>query len=218
MLRVDESNRGKMARCPKCNMINAIPGEAQEPPSEPYEAWPRPVEPAPTTYLPKDVGVWSMRGVDGTTYGPVRFEELQRWYAEGRINNRCHVRREGETEWLPALDVLTAGQQVGETRVYSPMPSPPEFGTRPLAPHNGTAILVLACIGAIVPVCALIAAIMGHYELKRIRQGLVDPSGESTVRAGYVIGIIFSILGLFFCSCCCFNPFMFNQNMPDFMD
>jgi hypothetical protein len=206
MLRVDESNRGKMARCPKCSMINAIPGPSVAEPNEPYEAWPQRVESPPPAYLPKDAELWSMRGVDGTVYGPVRLEELQRWYGEGRINNHCQVQRVGDTNWRPALDVVAGGIDLGETKYHTPASPMIEHAGRLYSPHNGPTILVLACIGTIVFPCALIAWIMGHYELKKIRQGLVDPSGESLVRAGYVIGIIFTILGVLPWICCCFSP------------
>jgi hypothetical protein len=187
-------------------MINSIPGPPAIEPSEPSEPWPRNVESAPTTYLPKESDLWTMRGIDGTVYGPVRLEELQRWYAEGRVNNRCQVQRLGETEWHSALDVVTRGVTFGETKHYSTAGDTLEPGGRMLSPHNGTTILVLACIGTLVFPCAVVAWIMGHIELKKMRQGLVDRSGESLVRAGYVIGIIFTILGILPWICCCFSP------------
>lgn len=209
MLRVDDANQGKMARCPKCGMINPIPTSS---PSEPAAPTPRATEQPTSYYLPPDTELWTMRGVDGTTYGPVRLEELRRWLQEGRINHQCSLQREGDSTWQPAMDVLMPSMAVGSEKPSAPMGTFPAYNLSQYQPHNGTAILLLACIGTVLFPCAVIAAFMGHNELKRIRAGRVDPSGESLVRAGYVIGIIFSILGILPWMCCCLSPIISGPN------
>lgn len=202
MLRVDESNRGKMARCPKCGMINPIPGEA------PISAAPKPSRELPdTTYLPSDE-LWSMRSVDGSIYGPVRWSEVQRWYSEGRINHQCYLQKVGDNQWTPALDVLSprrvhtaksshvVQEPNAEIRYQSEV-------TRRYRPHNGTLILVLACIGLLFFPCAIIAAIMARMELKQIRRGVVEPSGESLIQAGFVLALFFAIISFCLWACCC---------------
>ena len=203
MLRVDEANRGKMARCPKCSMINSIPAATV---AEPLNLPAKDPQLPPTTYLPPDEELWSMRGVDGTIYGPIRLGELRRWHDEGRINYQCAVQRVGDAQWQPALDVLAPVRAAKPEMPFTPMTESPNYVGRQFRPHNGTMIIVLACIGTLVFPCAVVAAIMGHYELKQIKRGIVDPAGESMVRAGYVIGLIFAILGLLPLFCCCVFP------------
>lgn len=209
MLRVDDANRGKMARCPKCNMINSIPASGSEGDIEPTSSSTEP--PATTYYLPPDER-WTMRGVDGTVYGPVSLDELRRWFDEGRINYQCSVQRVGDADWQPALDVL--GPQSKQPSYSFTEPTTPAYVSGQYAPHNGTLILVLAIVGifGVFP-CALLAAILGHNELKRIKQGIVDPSGESTVRAGYALGIVFSILWIVPMCCCCSWTWFDPRNM-----
>jgi hypothetical protein len=188
-------------------MINPIPAEgvgveAEGASSE--SSPPRPiVEKSPA---PEDR--WSMRGIDGTVYGPVRFDELQRWHQEGRINEQCTLQRSGESRWQPALQVLGAAEKM---TTYSPTPihytSSVQSAGRTYAPHNGTVILVLACLGAIsIWPCSLAAVIMGYSELKGIRAGRIDPTGEPLVRAGYIVGWIFMLAWLLPLLCCCFVP------------
>ena len=207
LLRVDDANRGKMARCPKCSMINPIPTGATEPTVARLTS-PLPDEQsAPIQILPAEDERWMMRGVDGTEFGPVRMEELKRWHAEGRINYECALQKLGGEEWLPAMEVLAPGRLAPATNRYSTIYSPTAGSSAlHLAPHNGTAILVLAIIGAGIFPCAIAAAFMGHVELKKIKRGDVDPSGESLVRAGYVLGIIFSVAWILPFSCCCLLP------------
>ncbi len=208
LLRVDDANRGKMARCPKCSMINPIPSGTKEPLPESVDLRETEERKAPIQYPPAEVERWMMRGVDGGEFGPVRMEELQRWHAEGRINYQCSLQKVGGGEWLPALDVLASGRHATASNTFSSTySSTAGSSARHFAPHNGTIILVLAIIGALgVFPCAIAAAFMGHVELKKIKRGEVDPSGESTVRAGYVLGVIFSILWILPFSCCCLVP------------
>jgi hypothetical protein len=202
MLRVDDKNRGKMARCPKCGMINPIPGDA------PVSATPTPSRELPgTTHLPSE-DLWSMRSVDGTVYGPARWDEIQRWYAEGRINHQCYLQKAGDSQWTPALDVLTPRRTAATSSpsVFSEPQAEIQYQgevRRGYRPHNGSLIVVLACIGIVIVPCAIIAAIMGHLELKQIRRGIIDPSGESIVQTGYVLGILFSVIGIIAWVCCC---------------
>jgi predicted RNA-binding Zn-ribbon protein involved in translation (DUF1610 family) len=204
LLRVDDANRGKMARCPNCGMISPIPADFGEssPPPEPVIDLPSDAPAQVETKAAEDR--FLMRGVDGTVYGPVRRDELERWYQEGRINYQCALQRVGDAEWQNASDFLE------EERLTASKPSSPGAYVLPASqtrgryvPHSGTAILVLACIGSVFFPCAIAAALMGNNELKRIKRGEVDPTGEPIVRSGYVLGIVFSFLGLLPWLCCC---------------
>jgi hypothetical protein len=43
--------------------------------------------------------MYKMMGADGREYGPVSFEQLRQWIAEGRANAQTSVQVEGITEW-----------------------------------------------------------------------------------------------------------------------
>jgi hypothetical protein len=63
--------------------------------------------------------------------------------------------------------------------------------------HRGTLILVLGILGLVV--CGFIgiaAWMMGKSDLDKMSRGLMDREGEGMTRAGYVLGIISTILAL----------------------
>ncbi len=85
---------------------------------------------------------------------------------------------------------------------------------RDLEPHRGTVILVLGIlsiclgVGCIGIVLGPIAWAMGASDLRAIREGRMDPSGEGTTRAGYTCGIVGTVLGILGWSGCCGLQFM----------
>jgi hypothetical protein len=86
---------------------------------------------------------------------------------------------------------------------------------RDLVPHRGTLILVLGILSLVgaattcmcpVPIGAvlgIIAWFLGNADLKKIKQGEMDPEGHGLTNAGWICGIIGTILGslvfLFYC-------------------
>jgi hypothetical protein len=71
--------------------------------------------------------------------------------------------------------------------------SPP--AAAPRQPHRGGMILTFGLLGLLCCFPLGIAAwIMGAADLKAIRAGVMDPSGESLTQAGMVIGIISVVL------------------------
>jgi hypothetical protein len=70
---------------------------------------------------------------------------------------------------------------------------------RDCEPHRGTLILVLGIVSIVIHVLGLPlglpAWIMGRRDLTKMDRGEMDPSGRSTTQAGYVCGIIGTILG-----------------------
>ena len=81
---------------------------------------------------------------------------------------------------------------------------------RDLEPHRGTLILVLGilsiCVSCFGIIPGPIAWVMGAADLKAIRAGRMDPTGEGTTKAGYVCGIIGTCLQVLgWISCCGFN-------------
>lgn len=85
LLRVDDLNAGKRARCPHCGTINRIPGELIE-----------------TTPEPPVSQQFFIDSVSGQTYGPILKSELDQWVSQGRISGSCLIRGTGQTEGQPA--------------------------------------------------------------------------------------------------------------------
>ena len=80
------------------------------------------------------------------------------------------------------------------------MPPPPQQpyqvppGASPMEPHRGVLILVLGILS--LTVCQLtgpFAWIMGNTDMRKIRAGQMDPSGEGMTQGGRICGIIGSI-------------------------
>jgi hypothetical protein len=72
---------------------------------------------------------------------------------------------------------------------------------RYLAPHRGGMILTFGILGIIGPwLCgplwffSILAWIMGHGDLKEIKAGRMDPDGEGMTKAGWIMGIIGTVL------------------------
>jgi predicted Zn finger-like uncharacterized protein len=75
-------------------------------------------------------------------------------------------------------------------------------------PHRGGTVLALGitslvltvvcgCLGCVGVVPGAIAWAMGNTDLRKIKQGLMDPEGEGTTRAGFICGIVGTCLSIF---------------------
>ena len=67
-----------------------------------------------------------------------------------------------------------------------------------MAPHRGAMILAFGILGLIVcfPL-GIIAWVMGNGDLKQMRDGRMDPSGESLTSVGKILGMVGTILAIF---------------------
>ena len=62
-------------------------------------------------------------------------------------------------------------------------------------PHRGTTVLVLGLLALLI--CGLLGPVawaMGSTDLKKMSAGQMDPSGRGETQAGYVCGIVATIL------------------------
>jgi hypothetical protein len=61
---------------------------------------------------------------------------------------------------------------------------------------RGTMIFVFGLLGLVMfgPFLGLPAWIMGHRDLRKIREGIIPPGEESLTKAGYILGIIATAL------------------------
>jgi hypothetical protein len=71
-------------------------------------------------------------------------------------------------------------------------------------PHRGPLILTFGILGiTIFAPLGIVAWVLGHQDLARMKRGEMDPSGESTTMAGMVCGIIGTVLWGLGLLCCC---------------
>lgn len=121
LLRVDDENAGKRARCPHCGTINRIPGELVE-------------SSAPEPPVSQQFFIDS---VSGQTYGPILKSELDQWVSQGRVSGSCLIRGTGQTTGQPAAVYYPALSEKQPLEEYQPgsaaspfskptPPSPPE--------------------------------------------------------------------------------------------
>ena len=81
---------------------------------------------------------------------------------------------------------------------------------RDYKPHRGMLILILGILGLVgvgSPITGILAWIFGNNDLKEIREGRMDPEGESNTNLGRILGMISTLLwviGIFGC-CCIFG-------------
>jgi hypothetical protein len=78
---------------------------------------------------------------------------------------------------------------------------------RDLEPHRGTFILVLGILSICLPCASLIlgpiAWYLGASDLRAMRQGRMDPLGEGTTKAGYICGIVGTVIHVVAYFGCC---------------
>ncbi|MFO7906527.1 MAG: GYF domain-containing protein [Planctomycetota bacterium] len=219
-LRVPDEHAGKKARCPQCGTIYIVPASSDHASSESKadRARDQNVEQdhVEQDHVEQDVegsvDRWQLRTPDGHLYGPVPKEELDQWYAQGRIPPAAMVIREGERQWHVATEIYPrlADARNEAERSHNPFAEEPRSTPRhavsprrPL-PHRGGTILVLALLGwFFCPIFAPIAWSMGSGDLRSIRLGQMDPSGESLTQAGMILGMLETILVVMVCVLVC---------------
>jgi hypothetical protein len=86
---------------------------------------------------------------------------------------------------------------------------------RDLQPHRATVILVLGILSIVLPIISLIlgplAWALGSSDLRSMKAGRMDPSGEGMTRAGYICGIVGTCFAaLHCCGLSCMVPAMFH--------
>src|SRR5262245_42581691 len=95
-LRVGKEHGGKQIRCPACQQISIAPGQpANAPPSVDG-----------SNDDAKESSKWHVRMPDGPIYGPIEWDELLKWAAEGRIAADCEVSGSGAGPWRRAGELV----------------------------------------------------------------------------------------------------------------
>lgn len=205
-LRVGDQHAGKQVRCPACQQISVAPAAA-------------------TSGSARAGSNWHMRTPEGQTFGPVDWQQLAAWVSEGRLAADCQVADSlagpwrGATEYFPALapikpplkptppptthDWLPPGAGGSDDSApfagsaYSPF-APGSPAGRYQTPHRGGLILILGLIGFALncPIFCVMAWIMGAGDIREMRAGRMDPSGEGITQVGKILGMILTLLWL----------------------
>lgn len=215
-LRVGEEHSGKQVRCPACQQVSIAPASGEG--FAPSLTLRRPS-------ANPELATWHMRTPEGQTYGPVSWNELKLWVGEGRLAADCLVADSpagpwhGAAEYFPGLTPVAPGPVVARPPVTHDWLPPgalqdetapfatPSFAAQPgtaaggqfVVPHRGGLILVLGVLGFAVscPVFCLMAWVMGSSDLRLMRSGRMDRSGEGLTQVGQVLGMIMSLLWIF---------------------
>ena len=199
---MSDESAGKNAKCPKCQAVFPVP--AADTPgassSTSFGPEPRRAEPVATPAAPPGAPMWRMKTPTGQSYGPVSRQELDGWAAEGRMSADCQVLAEGSDQWQWARDVfpaLAAGAGAVPGVQIDPYQSPisTRGRSRHLRPHRGGMILAFGIIGLLL--CGIFAPFawaMGKSDLKEMRSGRMDRSGQGSTQAGMICGMIATIL------------------------
>ena len=68
-----------------------------------------------------------------------------------------------------------------------------------MKPHRGGLVLTMGILALVFNLCAIpgiLAWIWGGADLKEMKSGRMDPSGQGITQAGYIMGIIGTVLVL----------------------
>jgi hypothetical protein len=65
-----------------------------------------------------------------------------------------------------------------------------------VAPHRGAAVLTLGILGFVCFICGIIGWAMGSADLRAMRDGRMDRSGQQMTSAGHICGIVSTLLGV----------------------
>lgn len=123
---------------------------------------------------------WYMRTPDGRVYGPVVRRELEEWHRQGRVGAGCEIRSDEDPVWRAAAHLLP------------PLPSS-------RAPHRGGLILALGILTWVAcPLFGILAWVLGESDLRAMREGRMDPAGESLTQVGRILGMAYVLLVLAF--------------------
>ena len=214
-LQLPDGKDGQQGRCPKCGAIfriseSATPDdfkheyeEVNYTPSPPSFSESPSVSASPSESL-HDSAMWQLQIADGRVFGPVDRETLDQWVREGRVGQDSKLKQSHDREWQPA-QTFYPYLRTGNNGAAPPQTNP--YGeqtyrttamprTSLLESHRGGLILTLGLLGFCCFITGIMAWVMGSQDLNKMKAGTMDNSGEGLTRAGFVIGIITTVIGV----------------------
>jgi len=207
-LRVPDEHAGKMARCPKCSSDLPVPQSVT--PADTF----RPLSGAESTIE------WYVKTPDGERHGPMLPRDLEMWRSTGRLNRDCQLLQEGWQQWQWADEVypelappkkdtfagaISAPRPLAGDNPYAASTSTGGFEiidergqSRYMKPHRSGLILGLGIASNVLCFlclpCSLAVAVpawvMGQNDLREMKFGQMDPSGEGVTRTGWILAIV----------------------------
>ena len=153
--------------------------------------------------------IWHMRTPEGAVYGPVSWTQIESWAAEGRVAADCELSESDSGPWRAAAELIP--QLSMNQGPVAPQPAPGNYpydvggaaeASGYVAPHRGGLLVFLGFLGfgligmcpVFSPILGLITWVMASRDLGDMRAGRMDKSGERLTQAGWVMGIILSLL------------------------
>jgi ribosomal protein S27E len=209
-LRIGDEHAGKQVRCPACQQISIAPAPGTAVTTLGAAA-------AGTN------ATWHMRTPEGQTYGPATWSQLEGWVSEGRLAADCQVAENAAGPWRGAAEIFPALTPVKPlpatpapptvhawlppdvshdqnapfaASAYSPLQTASRASGQYVVPHRGGLILILGLLGFAIncPIFCFMAWVMGSADLREMRAGRMDPSGEPLTQVGRILGMILSLL------------------------
>jgi Domain of unknown function (DUF4190)/GYF domain 2 len=151
--------------------------------------------------------MFKILGADGREYGPVSFDQVKQWVAEGRINSRTLIQAPESANWQAAAEIPEINP------LFSPSASPPcgpgavvppAIGPAPAKPAQQKGLAIASFVLGVVSfaLCTGIltgipAIICGHVAKNRTRQAPEQYGGAGFASAGLILGylsVIYTIL------------------------
>jgi hypothetical protein len=187
-LHITEEHIGKQIRCPACLQISVAAAMAENLPSTDAMAESK-ANPSATS--------WQVRAPDGPIYGPIGWDELLAWAAEGRIGPDAELSEAGEAKWRPATELIAnlpgSGPSDASGVASASAPYAQPAAGYPL-PHRGLLVLIMGLMGLMsCPLFSIAAWVIGSRDLWQMRSGRMDRSGEGLTLAGMVLGILVTV-------------------------
>lgn len=144
---------------------------------------------------------WHLRTPDGKIFGPVARPVLDRWCAEGRIDDDCDLRKDDEP-WQTATavyaELLRSAESENNPFAQEKVSLSTMNSSQLVLAHRGGLILGLGIAGLLVtcPIMSLLAWIMGSADLRKMRSGQMDLNGYQITQVGRIFGMVLSLLWL----------------------
>ncbi len=204
---------------PQTQLSDVVPRESDASATPMSQAPPDRTSATPST-SPADSGrPWYVHLPSGQRAGPLQRAELDQWIADGRLNRECQVLEEGWEQWkwadevFPGIGNAGGGQTPVSNNPYaSPQSASGQTGTMNayLKPHRGGLILTFGILSLLSCMFSLLCSVFGfvgfgfsisawimaNADLREIRGGTMDPSGEGQTSVGRILSIIHIVLSV----------------------